>query len=735
MRAALRPYVTAGIALTAVGVIAAAPVAPPPTVQVAKVSPRTGSAPVALTAKVLTLSPSDSVIMEDTLLGSMCQGGNQCVKVNYLPFWGNMAGEFTYGMNALERALHDPANAGPKIIYAHSSGARVAQQWLERYGDNYDPDVDGDLSFVFLGNPNREYGGSNVLWQDVLASENPFPDTPYHVVDLTRQYDPAGDFPNNYFSPFYWLAQANATSAFFFTHLNYNKVDISDPNNIRWTETNDQGGSTEYIFVPNQRLPLLEGFRMSGAGSVADVLDEPLRQLVEMGYNRKFPPGVPKPTYTKSFANVIPNAINGILNVPMAFIEGVERFTAAMERSESWWVYSPVNVLGWDPPNFEMTKGFVDMLLPFKPLSTPAGIATNWFMAANMPMHKGCSGFPPCPDPWSMLNSMFKVPAWAFYGPNGYTFPKIINPISDGEWAAGQELGEDGEEVAWSGQNVKLDPYAGLASVLDYLVSKPTKVEFPTLGRVITAFLRLGKALWDSWYPFVPQSTIWNPKMSLMAYLVRPFAPILCPSCNPKDPFLAPETNAQTLNAPSPAALRAAGHDADRDVPAVTPAAFGPPTDSTTAGSPAESTDSDADTPKGEPTDSITGASPDGATGSDEGSGATGDEPAGDPDADSTADGSQEELTDSTTIGGETGDEVSETGDADASDEVAAGKHQLNEATPVDNTVNAIQQKVSADSGTGGSDSTGGGSGSGEGSGSGGGSSTGGAGGGSGSEE
>jgi hypothetical protein len=71
-----------------------------------------------------------------------------------------------------------------------------------------------------------------------------------------------------------------------------------------------------------------------------------------------------------SWANAPANLINAFLAVPQAEVDGINRYAAAFEWSGSWWVYTPENVLGWDPPNFEMTKGLVDLLLPFKALST-----------------------------------------------------------------------------------------------------------------------------------------------------------------------------------------------------------------------------------------------------------------------------------------------------------------------------------------------------------------------------
>ncbi|RZT15699.1 hypothetical protein EV589_3852 [Mycobacterium sp. BK558] len=240
----------------------------------------------------------------------------------------------------------------------------------------------------------------------------------------------------------------------------------------------------------------------------------------------------------QSYANIIPNLFNAVLSIPRAEIDGINRFSAAMEQSASWWVYSDVNVLGWDPPNQEMTKGFVDMLLPFKPFSEQAGIATFLWFAANFPMDAGCSGLPPCPRPDSILSHMFQVAPWEFYTGNGYTFPEVINPVSENETHWGQELGETGDPAPWSETHWLLDPNAGWNATWDYLLSNPEPLDFPSGKEIWDTTVRLTSALWKSWYPFVPQSTLWNPQMSLSAYILRPFAPILCPSCNKADPFM-----------------------------------------------------------------------------------------------------------------------------------------------------------------------------------------------------
>ncbi len=529
MRSALRPYVTTGIAIAGASVIAAGSVLPVASASLAT-APTASTQNVDLRAKVLTLSPSDSVVLENTPFCLV----NDCVKVDYAPYW-SLPGEFGYGVEALQDAIL--ANEGDKIIYTHSSGGIVAGQWYEKYGEDYDEATQGTLKFVLLGNPGRANGGSNTIWGET------FPDMPeFEVIDVTRQYDSAADYPTNIFSPGYSWALGNLYSSFFLTHLKYDEVDIDDPNNYKWTEN-----GVEYVFNPTENLPMLEGLRWSGADSIADALQDPLKNLIESAYDRSdLPPGAGLGTAdpTKSFNNILPNLINAVLSIPMAEINAINRFSAALEESKSWWVYTPVNVLGWDPPNEEMTKGFVDMLLPFAPFSNVAGQHTFLWLAANLPMDAGCSGLPPCPEPQSILEKMFTVGAWEFYSEMGYTFPEVINPVSDLEGYWGQELFDEfgnpisGLPTNWSEENFKLDPYEGWAAAIDYFVSTPQAVEFPTLKEIFDTTTRLITASIKSFYPFVPQSTLWNPSMSLSAYVLRPFAGLLCPDCNKIDPFM-----------------------------------------------------------------------------------------------------------------------------------------------------------------------------------------------------
>ncbi|PRC43327.1 PE-PPE domain-containing protein, partial [Mycobacterium sp. ITM-2017-0098] len=128
--------------------------------------------------------------------------------------------------------------------------------------------------FVVIGNPTRAYGGSD---SDVM------PQTQYQVIDVSRQYDFASDFPDN---PLNLLTLLNSLAAFTMIHTEYEDVDMYDPANIVWKE-----GNTTYVFVPTENLPLLEPLRKLGLTDLADALNGPLKEIVERGYDRSYLPG------------------------------------------------------------------------------------------------------------------------------------------------------------------------------------------------------------------------------------------------------------------------------------------------------------------------------------------------------------------------------------------------------------------------------------------------------------
>ncbi|WP_347221810.1 PE-PPE domain-containing protein [Mycolicibacterium poriferae] len=227
-------------------------------------------------ARVLTLSliPHGN---DDDLQGVMCQSPRTCemVQNSYL--------SKTLAVNNLDEALRD-GTTGRQYVFAYSQGARVVSLWLQTRSQVEGAPTPDDLGFVLMGNPGRKYGGADGDWDQVI------PETDYHVIDVSRQYDAASDFPDN---PFNLLALLNANAGFLFVHQDYEDVDIYDPANYVWTE-----GNTTYVYVPTKNLPLLEPLRWVGLSALADALNEPLKEIVERAYDRSYlpaQPGLPEP--------------------------------------------------------------------------------------------------------------------------------------------------------------------------------------------------------------------------------------------------------------------------------------------------------------------------------------------------------------------------------------------------------------------------------------------------------
>lgn len=227
-------------------------------------------------ARVLTLSliPHGN---DDDLQGVMCQSPRTCEMVQNSYLSRSLA------VNNLDEALRD-GTTGRQYVFAYSQGARVVSQWLQTRSQVEGAPTPDDLGFVLMGNPGRKYGGADGDWDQVI------PETDYHVIDVSRQYDAASDFPDN---PFNLLALLNANAGFLFVHQDYEDVDIYDPANYVWTE-----GNTTYVYVPTKNLPLLEPLRWVGLSALADALNEPLKEIVERAYDRSYlpaQPGLPAP--------------------------------------------------------------------------------------------------------------------------------------------------------------------------------------------------------------------------------------------------------------------------------------------------------------------------------------------------------------------------------------------------------------------------------------------------------
>lgn len=205
--------------------------------------------------------------------GVMCTGTRTCQPVSY-PYLERSA-----GAEDLQSAVVLDTSDGPIVVFGYSQGARVVSQWLEEYADAPGARTPDQLSIVLIGNPDRKHGGAHVHLGQIT------PETQYDVLDISREYDMASDWPDR---PLNLLALANAYAGMRYIHIDYAGVDIYDPGNYVWKE-----GNTTYVFVPTENIPLLEPLRRMGLDALADQLNAPLKAKIDRAYDRSYLPATP----------------------------------------------------------------------------------------------------------------------------------------------------------------------------------------------------------------------------------------------------------------------------------------------------------------------------------------------------------------------------------------------------------------------------------------------------------
>lgn len=282
-----------------------------------------------------------------------------------------------------------------------------------------------------------------------------------------------------------------------------------------------------------------------------------------------------------AWRNVPANLVNAALSIPRALVDGLNDLSYGFEVTGSWWVYTPTNVLGFDPADPPKVSALLNLLIPFKPLSQTLGEGLTWWARANLTMNEGCTGTagPVCQDPNALLATMFLVPNTTLI--NGFKFPFITDPVSPLEGSMGNPLPADypgniDRVVPWSEAYVQLNPLDPEYAVLNYLkadpaTNRPEPITFPEVTAALTRFVKASRL---DFYPFVPMSFLlkgWP--YTALTPLFKPFLPWLCPDCNPLNPAWPPGATEQpwpSATVPAPAAVEAT---ASVDSAATAPAA------------------------------------------------------------------------------------------------------------------------------------------------------------------
>ncbi|MFA5711567.1 PE-PPE domain-containing protein [Mycolicibacterium sp.] len=172
------------------------------------------------------------------------------------------------------------------VVFAFSQGAVAASKYKGEHANT-------GATFVLVENPNRANGGVlsrfaglKIPILDVTFS-GATPDNGDLTLDIARQYSGWSDFPTY---PLNLLATANAVLGIVYLHGPTQRVEDLEAQ-LAAIPTDDpdyyqQHGNTTYYLIPTDRLPLLRPFGGIVPEPILVALNEPLRVLVETGYDR-----------------------------------------------------------------------------------------------------------------------------------------------------------------------------------------------------------------------------------------------------------------------------------------------------------------------------------------------------------------------------------------------------------------------------------------------------------------
>ena len=233
------------------------------------------------------------------------------------------------------------------------------------------PVADATISFVLIANPNRPNGGLlerfvgayipifGMSFNGATPTNSPRA-APLTTADLTRQYDGYSDFPTN---PLNLLASLNAVMGTVYLHHLYLEID---------TPALVQGlyQDTTYYLAPTKLLPLLMPLAAIPVVGmpIAQLLDAPLRVLVETGYDRTINPGQPTPAKFLYLPNPIKTAIDFAISIPTGWDDAISYVSGDPLNRPFRTTPQPVYGVGGPP----VYAGAIDPYGQAPPLVAPA---------------------------------------------------------------------------------------------------------------------------------------------------------------------------------------------------------------------------------------------------------------------------------------------------------------------------------------------------------------------------
>jgi hypothetical protein len=316
MQQALRPYVTAGVALVAASLTVVPPVAPPPrNVQVRAIqlvdtadSPLGDGTALVFGGTLLPTPPPQYVDAADTLylqhLGftgtaqsAYTPEGSSALDPNTLPYGTSLGQDQSIMVSDIESQIAaggvSPEN--PVVVFGYSQSSEASSLLMQQLQADGVPS--DDVHFVLVGdllNPNGGFmntfdfpaGNTSAFAALDVPFEPATPSDLYPTDIYTVEYDGFADFPHYTTN---LLSDLNAMLGFFLAHFLYLEVTPDQINNailLPGSEALTGQGLTDYYMIPNDNLPILEPLLLiPGIGQpLHDLLEPDTQILVNLGY-------------------------------------------------------------------------------------------------------------------------------------------------------------------------------------------------------------------------------------------------------------------------------------------------------------------------------------------------------------------------------------------------------------------------------------------------------------------
>lgn len=241
----------------------------------------------------------------------------------------------TQGVSLLNTALLGPTgvltHGNSALVFGYSQSATVATNEIRALMAAGSP-YQGRLSFMLIGDPNNPVGGIlerfpgfYIPFLDVPFNGATPPNSPYHTIIYTAQYDGIADAPQY---PLDVVSDLDAIMGYFYVHGTYPNLTAAQvANAVPLPTSPGYTGSTQYYMFLTQDLPLLDPIREIPylGNPIADLLQPDLRVLVDLGYG-SYGPGL-------NYANIPTPA--GLLEIGNPFTIIPDLAIGAVQGSEA----------------------------------------------------------------------------------------------------------------------------------------------------------------------------------------------------------------------------------------------------------------------------------------------------------------------------------------------------------------------------------------------------------------